>query len=148
MKTNSTRGFTLIELLVVIAIIGILSGIVLASLSTARQKAFDTKVKTQLNQIRNAAETYYASNFNYGPTTSSCTAAGSMFQDTTTGMSRLSISANYPTGENTIICNATSSPPAYAVSDTFLATSSFWCVDSTGASRAEVASLGSSTVCQ
>jgi prepilin-type N-terminal cleavage/methylation domain-containing protein len=39
MHTKRTSGFTLIELLVVIAIIGILSAVVLASLSNSRAKA-------------------------------------------------------------------------------------------------------------
>ncbi len=38
MKTSKQKGFTLIELLVVISIIGLLSSIVLASVSTARDK--------------------------------------------------------------------------------------------------------------
>lgn len=55
MKTNK-RGFTLIELLVVIAIIGVLSSIVLASLSNSRKRAGDAGIKTDLSHLRSAAE--------------------------------------------------------------------------------------------
>jgi len=54
-----TRGFTLIELLVVIAIIGILASIVLVSLNSARKKGNDTRVISDVNQIRTALETGY-----------------------------------------------------------------------------------------
>ena len=56
------RGFTLIELLVVIAIIGILSAIILASLSGARPKGRDTKRIADLKELQLALQLYYDAN--------------------------------------------------------------------------------------
>ena len=60
-----TRGFTLIELLVVIAIIGILASVVLISLQSARKKGNDSRVISDVQQIRTQAEAVYdGSNYN------------------------------------------------------------------------------------
>lgn len=50
-KKVESDGFTLIELLVVISIIGLLSSIILASLSVAKQKADDGNINLQAEQI-------------------------------------------------------------------------------------------------
>ncbi len=52
------KGFTLIELLVVIAIIGILSSIVLVSLSGATKRAHDGRIISDMDQVRTAAQLY------------------------------------------------------------------------------------------
>jgi len=57
-------GFTLIELLVVIAIIGILSAVVLVSLSSARSKGIDASVKSNLAGPREQAELFFYGNGN------------------------------------------------------------------------------------
>jgi prepilin-type N-terminal cleavage/methylation domain-containing protein len=64
---NNNKGFTLIELLVVIAIIGLLSSIVLASLSGARSKSRDTKRVAEMRSIETALTLYALSNNGYIP---------------------------------------------------------------------------------
>ena len=53
-----TRGFTIIELLVVVAIIGLLSSIVLVSLSAIQMRARDTRRMEDIDTIRKALALY------------------------------------------------------------------------------------------
>lgn len=64
-KPSGKGGFTLVELLVVISIIGLLSSVVLASLSSARAKARDTRRISDMRQIGLALQLYYDANGSY-----------------------------------------------------------------------------------
>jgi prepilin-type N-terminal cleavage/methylation domain-containing protein len=70
-KRNNQSGFTLIELLVVIAIMGLLSSVLLTTLSLARQKGRDAKRKADMVQMQTALEVYFNTNFSYPTTTGS-----------------------------------------------------------------------------
>lgn len=58
MKKNKTKGFTLIELMVVISIIALLSGIILAGVSQARESAKVRAFRSEVDQFINALELY------------------------------------------------------------------------------------------
>lgn len=86
-KIFNKRGFTLIELLVVIAIIGILSSIVLVSLSGAKDRAADARIISNMGQFRTEAEIINDSSGSYASTTctiaaTGCTACGDSDIDT------------------------------------------------------------------
>lgn len=61
---NFKKGFTLIELLVVVAIIGLLATVVLASLTSAKNKGDDAAVKTNLATARSVMEIFFVDNSN------------------------------------------------------------------------------------
>lgn len=127
-------GFSLIELLIVITIIGVLSSIVLSSLSNSRARAYDSKVKQQLSSFRTAAEIYFSNNGDsYGPPAADCAAVGSIFtnvqpQNGTPGI--YIAPGNLPDFAEPPTCQSTNS--AYAVKASLYSGNEYWCVDSKG----------------
>ncbi|MFH1170604.1 MAG: type II secretion system protein [Candidatus Vogelbacteria bacterium] len=143
---GATRGFTLIELLVVIAIIGLLSSIVLASLSTARAKAADAAIQSNLVGVRSSAELQYSTAGCYTNTDSCSTVpltTGSCSTAITNGTNifgqtniAAQIVAAQLAGGNYASCYATAGGTKWAVAVVFKTDNKkAWCVDSAGTSK-------------
>ncbi len=136
----TNKGFTLIELLVVIAIIGILAGIVLASLSSARSGANDAKVKEQLSGVRTQAEIVYSDSGNkYGTVVPGSVDCPATANSLTANTSIVNLLSTLPAGISGTAkkCAVSSTLDAYAIIAPLPAatsSTSYWCVDSTGAS--------------
>ena len=158
MKNN--KGFTLIELLVVIAIIGVLSTVVLASLTTARTRGRDASVQSQLSNMRSQAELYFASNgTNYGSYygKNTCVTTGSnIFGSSLTGNLKGMVNAliNTVTAANTGCAVGNSSETSGTGSSWSVSAVSpydstkTYCVDSTGVSKTYPASVAINAITQ
>jgi len=112
------RGFTLIELLVVIAIIGILAGIVLVALGGARDRAKDSRIMSDMGQIRTQAELIFSATGNYDNV------------DCGTGNIKILCDDTVVQGPVGVTINKPASPADEYCAETQLKSGKFWCVDS------------------
>jgi prepilin-type N-terminal cleavage/methylation domain-containing protein len=155
------KGFTLIELLVVIAIIGILSSVVLASLSSARTRGTDAAVQADLANMRAQAELYNTANNSFGTSSTDgtagshayCGTANTVFTATTTGIRNALVGVAAKTGGTNAIGTAasrvacaantvSSTQTTFAVMASTSDATRSWCVDSAGASKFSTAFVG------
>ncbi|MFC1597912.1 type II secretion system protein [Patescibacteria group bacterium] len=66
---KNQKGFTLIELLIVVAIIGLLATLAIVSLTSAQQRARDTKRVADAKAIQTALELYWNESADYPTST-------------------------------------------------------------------------------
>jgi prepilin-type N-terminal cleavage/methylation domain-containing protein len=124
-KQTLNRGFTLIELLVVIAIIGILASVVLASLNSARDKGADAATKSNLNNIRAQAE---------------------LVRDTQGDYDGVCDDTNVTQGVTAASGTCNDDAAAWAAFASLTASSTSYCVDSTGKAVTTSATIASTAL--
>jgi prepilin-type N-terminal cleavage/methylation domain-containing protein len=144
-------GFTLIELLVVIAIIGILAAVVLASLNDARKGGSDAAVEQALDGLKAQAGIIYNAN---GVYSYAGVCDDSKVQDLVNSAAKNGMDADKvgtfesspatAAAWDTAVCHSQASGwvAAAPLSDSTNATTSLWCVDSTGFSGRDTTPFG------
>lgn len=146
MKKN--LGFTLIELLIVVAIIGILASVVLSSLNTARTKAIDVTIKSNLANARAEGQIFYdiGNTFFTDDTNNVCLSIDGIFEIMTAAHVSATTTASITNGSQTpTTTNCNASVEAWVAQvplkqlDVFGTGSGvdYYCVDNSGASKIE-----------
>ena len=138
------KGFTLIELLVVIAIIGILSSIVLASLSSARSKGEDAAIQSTISNMRAQSELYYSNNTSYSATNvgeADCSTGtiGNIFGTSTVGTLKTLTSDLITKAGGAVNTRCTASSTGWVVAAQLKSDSTkIFCADSNGTAKIAV----------
>lgn len=137
MRQNTKRGFTVIELLIVVGIIAILATLLIASLTSAKQKAQDKAIVANMLTIRSQAQLYYdgAGGQSYGPVQSypvsnDCTlglySADSVIAQTIAKLKQ-------DRGTDLVACFST--PTTYAIVTKLNFVNGYFCLDSVNTGR-------------
>ena len=133
------KGFTLIELLVVIAIIGILASIVLVSLGGARTRARETRIISDMTQLRSQGEIIYSNYNDYDEI--GCTSYGTTCDCTDVNIKKLCEDIHVQGAKaGTMAINKETSPADAYCAEVELPSSTtaspkWYCVDSTMTSK-------------
>lgn len=137
-KQKSSSAVVIVVIVIFfIVIIGILSSVVLASLTTARAKGKEASMKYNMANFAVQAETYR--NFNQDSYFGMC-----KDKDAVVLLKAAAIAGTINGDGSSYSCNDSMSSFAATVP---LATGGYWCVDSTGNKTGIASMLGESTVC-
>jgi len=135
-KSNKKLGFTLIEILVVVAIIGILMGIAVDYLSSAKSKGSGAGVKQNLNSLRTDLPLYQT----VSGTNLPCNIAESVTANSNAKKiwDQAKSRSGGKWGYSIHGCNANNVSTLLGTGFIFIAkieTGKYWCVDSTNAGK-------------
>jgi prepilin-type N-terminal cleavage/methylation domain-containing protein len=148
---KTSKGFTLVELLVVIAVIGILAGVILVSLNSARGKAQDVKIISDVKQLKNTFESNY-SGVAYPDLTNDNPVYGGLVADGNPGTSTITVllADILAQGSTLNIVNDPNTGPtvlSYAIYGQLVSSSTqYFCLDSVGGTNEET-STNTSVTC-
>ncbi len=138
-----TYGFTLIELLVVIAIIGILASVVLAAMSSSRDKADNATIQSNLTHARAQIALYYdISNQRYEVNNANNSVCINSRSANPKGIFDFVSAADANNGPGVVICN--DDPTRWAVAAQFVGSFSnqYYCTDSVGSVKIITGTVG------